>query len=151
MTPLIFGHVIMALFFSTIMRLNRVSAVAGVFVTNPVTGVPLYFAAYTIGALSLGRPMVGYADMKQDFSEAGSVEELFKLLFGQMGMPLLVGCLILGAVMAVLTYFAAYRALAAYRIAKAKKSGKRDHEWKRSPDGEWRRVCLDSNPDCRES
>lgn len=71
-------------------------AVALVWITNPITWLPMYYFAYRVGAYALGTPSFDF----DQFSEFFSVEKAMEL-----GTPLLLGCFILMNLGAVLGYF----------------------------------------------
>ncbi|QSA98671.1 DUF2062 domain-containing protein [Methylococcus sp. EFPC2] len=75
---------------------NLPISVALVWITNPLTWVPLYYLAYLVGTLALGMDHFTF----QHFSEVFSIEKAWEL-----GAPLLVGCFILMNVGAVVGYF----------------------------------------------
>lgn len=82
----------LAIFFNA----NLPISVALVWITNPLTWIPLYYIAYKVGAIALG---MTYFDF-QEFSELFSIEKVW-----QLGAPLVVGCLILMHAGSVLGYF----------------------------------------------
>jgi uncharacterized protein len=88
-------------------RVNLPVAVAATWYTNPVTALPIYFLAFKIGEAITGMggshvPHFGY-----DWRTEGLIGYPLALLqwFIQLGPSLLVGCFILGAVLATLGYF----------------------------------------------
>lgn len=83
---------VLAIYFNA----NLPIAVALVWITNPVTWLPLYYAAYEVGSLALGRGSFQF----EQFSHLFSIEKVWEL-----GAPLLLGCFILMNVGAALGYF----------------------------------------------
>ena len=77
-----------------LMRCNLAVAVALVWVSNPVTMAPLFYAAHELGAWMLDRP-------PGDFRIELSLRWLFEEL-GKVWEPLLLGCFVLGLASAVL-------------------------------------------------
>jgi uncharacterized protein (DUF2062 family) len=75
---------------------NLPIAVALVWITNPLTWVPMYYFAYELGAYILGTPVFSF----DQFSQLFSIEKAL-----QLGAPLLVGCAILMHAGSVLGYF----------------------------------------------
>ncbi|TAN46926.1 MAG: DUF2062 domain-containing protein [Methylococcaceae bacterium] len=71
-------------------------AVALVWITNPVTWLPMYYFAYWVGTLLTGRDAFAFSA----FSQVFSLETVWSL-----GAPFLLGCLILMIGGAVLGYF----------------------------------------------
>lgn len=75
---------------------NLPIAVALVWITNPLTWLPMYYFAYEVGAIALGSATFSF----EQFSEFFSIEKAMTL-----GAPLLVGCLILMHLGALIGYF----------------------------------------------
>jgi uncharacterized protein len=75
---------------------NLPIAVALVWITNPLTWLPLYYIAYEVGAIALNSATFSF----EQFSEFFDIEKVMSL-----GAPLLVGCLILMHVGALIGYF----------------------------------------------
>ena len=75
---------------------NLPIAVALVWITNPLTWIPLYYIAYQVGALAMGAPTFSF----DQFSSLFSIDKVMEL-----GTPLLLGCFILMNVGAVLGYY----------------------------------------------
>ncbi len=83
---------VLAIYFNA----NLPIAVALVWITNPVTWIPMYFVAYKAGAWVLGQGSFQF----EQFSQLFSIEKAWEL-----GAPLLLGCFILMNLGAVLGYF----------------------------------------------
>ena len=77
-----------------LMRCNIAIAVALVWVSNPITVAPLFYAAHELGARLLDRPP---GDFRIELSLRWLFEELVKVW-----EPLLLGCFVLGVASAVL-------------------------------------------------
>ena len=75
---------------------NLPIAVALVWITNPLTWLPMYYFAYEVGALAMGAATFSF----DQFSQIFSIEKVMEL-----GTPLLLGCFILMNVGGVLGYF----------------------------------------------
>lgn len=83
---------VLAIYFNA----NLPIAVALVWITNPLTWLPMYYFAYEVGARVLGSTDFSFAQ----FSELFSIEKVMEL-----GTPFLLGCFILMNLGAVLGYF----------------------------------------------
>ena len=83
---------VLAIYFNA----NLPIAVALVWITNPVTWLPMYYAAYKVGAAVLGQGSFQF----EQFSQLFSIEKALEL-----GAPLLLGCFILMNLGAALGYF----------------------------------------------
>jgi uncharacterized protein (DUF2062 family) len=83
---------VLAIYFNA----NLPIAVALVWITNPLTWLPMYYVAYKVGTLVLGMDSFDF----DQFSELFSIEKALEL-----GAPFLLGCFILMNVGAVVGYF----------------------------------------------
>jgi uncharacterized protein (DUF2062 family) len=83
---------VLAIYFNA----NLPISVALVWITNPVTWIPMYYAAYKIGAIALGQGSFQF----EQFSQLFSIQKALEL-----GAPLLLGCFILMNLGAILGYF----------------------------------------------
>lgn len=97
--------VALSLTLGRIFRFNRLAALLMVYVSNPITAVPLYWFCYQVGAVFLGADLT-----KEDFTRIFQYEsfdqwstEFFGLLV-DIGGPLLLGSLIVATVAAIVTY-----------------------------------------------
>jgi hypothetical protein len=79
------------------LRVNLPIAVALVWITNPLTMPPMFYAAYKVGAWVLNLP-------PKEINFEISIEWLMGSLNGVME-PFLLGCLIIGGSLAVAGYF----------------------------------------------
>lgn len=75
---------------------NLPIAVALVWITNPLTWVPMYYVAYWVGTLVMGQPSFGF----NEFSEFFTIDKVWEL-----GAPFLIGCFTLMNLGALLGYF----------------------------------------------
>jgi uncharacterized protein (DUF2062 family) len=89
-------HVIVAAVLALALRLNLPAAIFGTFLANPLTLVPMYWAAYRLGADLLDTPIrkVAFA-MNWDWLTTTLIP---------IWKPFLLGCLVLGATAAVIGY-----------------------------------------------
>lgn len=94
-TPPLPWQMVIAAVLAIYFNANLPISVALVWITNPVTWVPMYYLAYKLGSLVLGQ---GSFDFTQ-FSELFSIEKAWEL-----GAPLLLGCFILMNAGALLGY-----------------------------------------------
>lgn len=99
-------QMISAALLSTFLRVNLPVAVLTTLYTNPFTFVPIYILAYKIGAMFTGQTLQSLPHF--EFSWQGdwlSALPAFIDWILSLGAPLLVGLLILGAVLALASYF----------------------------------------------
>lgn len=95
-TPPLPWQMVIAAVLAIYFNANLPIAVALVWITNPVTWLPMYYAAYKVGALVLGQGSFQF----EQFSQLFSIEKAWEL-----GAPLLLGCFILMNLGAVVGYF----------------------------------------------
>lgn len=123
-TPLFGLHLIIIVFVAFVLqrvvRFNKALAVAASYANNPVTFAPIIWASYQVGAflipsaagtLNKGLPM-------PEFDWHGGIRALPRILWA-MGMPMLVGCLVLGTIMALVAYPVTYSLVKWYRRGQA--------------------------------
>ncbi len=93
--PLPFQMVIAAAI-AIIMRVNLPISVSLVWLTNPVTMPPIFYAAYKVGAFVLGQEAIS--------SDYHMTTEWFSEQLHLIWQPFLLGCLISGIISALLAY-----------------------------------------------
>jgi hypothetical protein len=81
------------------LRVNMPLAVALIFITNPLTMGPMFYACYKIGAYLLGDTTVGIGNNFQP-----SIEWLFRQI-ATIWQPLLAGSLVIGGISGLLGYW----------------------------------------------
>lgn len=90
---------------AVVFRVNLPLALLTTLYTNPLTIIPLYIVAFTLGKLLLGG---GEFIMPPDYGQEGFwpwIEALTAWMMG-LGMPLLLGLILLGALLALAAYLA---------------------------------------------
>jgi hypothetical protein len=97
MTPTFGFQMAIAIFFAYLLRKNRLAAVLGVWVTNPVTAPVIYSIEYEIGRILLDIERVS---LPTDFTW-----EAYANLGWDIMYPLWVGGLLTGVVLGTLAYF----------------------------------------------
>lgn len=93
-SPFFGFHVFIGIALAMFFRANIPVTLLVQFITNPATVVFYYPAAYMLGARLLGEPLM-YRDHLMEVMQHGGFRERFELL-GQIGMPLFLGCFIVG-------------------------------------------------------
>lgn len=100
LSPLIGLHTVLALAIAWIFRLNRLTTMSAVYVTNPVSIIPIYTFCTWVGVLILGSDIV-LTDVDWAHLTMGDLlHDLSYLL-----MPFVVGCTAVGLTAAVVCYF----------------------------------------------
>ncbi len=94
---------IIAVALAAILRGSKVAAAAATWISNPITYVPFFVFNYKVGKLVLGveEPLNLTLDL-ESFT-------YFRELGAKFAITLLTGCFIVGAILAVITYFASLK------------------------------------------
>jgi uncharacterized protein len=109
MTPTVGTQMIIVLCIAFLVRplfrFNKIAAVLTVYVTNPLTIIPIYWFNYKVGTWFIPST-VTYDDFVAivRFDSHDDWSERALSLFTELGAPLLVGCLLVAIVSSVLTY-----------------------------------------------
>jgi uncharacterized protein len=103
MTPTFGLQMLIAIFFAYLLKENRLAAIVGVWVTNPVTAPVIYAIEYELGRILLG---MHRADLPREFSVGALANMSYEIL-----APLWVGGLVAGVLCGSLAYFVALRTL----------------------------------------
>ncbi len=121
-TPTFGAQIMLYVALSTLLRANKVSGVAPLFVTNPVTVVPIYYAAWWLGAKMLGSTPEGeiptFPAPLRHPDDATWAQIGDALL--DVGAELWVGSLAMGTVAGGLCYGLTYWGVLAFRRARAR-------------------------------
>jgi uncharacterized protein (DUF2062 family) len=105
MSPLLGFHTLLGFASAWIFRLNPFAVLAGVYITNPWTIVPIYTFSTYIGAQCLGIEQIIPKIDWSDISFINLMNDLEPLL-----MPFILGTLLIGSVMSVISYIIVYLA-----------------------------------------
>jgi uncharacterized protein (DUF2062 family) len=113
-TPTIPFHTALALSLAPLLRVSVIAAYMGIWISNPLTWVPQYIAAYEVGKYLLfpGQQPLCLPD-QADFST-------FLCILWRGGLALQVGGLLLGLPTAIMTYFGTLWAVKRYRQRRVK-------------------------------
>jgi uncharacterized protein len=87
------------------LRFNKIAAVLTVYVTNPLTIIPIYWFNYQVGRWFVPSRIASedFVDIVR-FDSHDNWSERAMSLITELGAPLLVGCLLVAVVSSVLTY-----------------------------------------------
>jgi uncharacterized protein (DUF2062 family) len=97
-TPPLPWQMIIAAVLAIYFEANLPISVALVWITNPLTWIPLYYVAYALGAFLLGREGYSFDDFKSVFMSLGNAWE-------NLGAPFLLGCFAMMILCAIAGYF----------------------------------------------
>jgi uncharacterized protein (DUF2062 family) len=103
MTPTFGSQMLLAIFFAFLLKENKLAAVLGVWITNPVTAPFIYALESESGRLILGMPRVG-------LPKELTLDSL-KIMGWEVLAPLGLGSLIFGVVCAALAFALTLRAV----------------------------------------
>jgi len=125
-TPTMGAQMAIAIALAAIMRGNKAVALPVVWVTNPVTFVPLYGFCWWIGSLITGGSSTSRATVMARLREGSegffgnmlSLDFWAKLmrLMAELGVELWIGCLVAGIAAAIAGFFLTRWGVASYRV-----------------------------------
>lgn len=112
--PILGTHTALAFGLAWVFRVNPMIAFGGSFVNNPWTIAPIFFGSYYLGTFITGAEK---KEINVQFSNLNwhAIIELVKVL----GIPYVVGGLVLGAAASLTTYFIMLRMVTIYRARAA--------------------------------
>jgi uncharacterized protein (DUF2062 family) len=113
MTPTFGFQMIIAAFAATIFRENRLAAILGVWVTNPFTAPFIYVGEYEVGRLLMQLERVSFV---ANFSFSSLLDLSRDILY-----PVTLGSLVVGPLIAFLTYTITLRAIPSLKAIKLKR------------------------------
>ena len=130
-TPTLGFQIGIYLAFATLLRANKISGIPVLFISNPVTAVPLYYFCWRVGHAIMhggqgseaeGLEIIGYLEAAggAEGVEWGQLAtaEFWQTIWGTlvaMGSELWIGSLVIGVVSSIPAYFLTRWAIAAYR------------------------------------
>lgn len=131
-TPTIGLQIVIYVTLATLLRANKVAGIPILFISNPVTAVPLYWFCWRVGALALGSSADAssfqaleerLAGAEANAAETSLLAEMWSAEFWQdvgqvlmdLGLELWAGSLVVGFAMAIPSYFLTLWAVSAYR------------------------------------
>ncbi len=100
MSPLLGIHTLLGLLVASLLKLNRLVTIVGVYVTNPWTIIPIYTFGTWVGMKLLGVDgivsNINWSNLSMN-NVAGELKELL--------MPFITGTFFIGAISSVASYF----------------------------------------------
>ena len=126
-TPTIGVQMALVVFLAWLLRANKVVGLPVVWVSNPVTFIPIYFPSYVIGAMLMGRHLRGDGKdpamrlewWKQLGDPPEGMLDTFRFYWQKLEViagPLWLGCFVVGSVLALLSYFIVFHTVRGYRL-----------------------------------
>jgi uncharacterized protein len=111
MTPAMGFHTVIAVFFATLFKWNKISAALAVWITNPFTAPVIYSFTYIVGAKSMG--LTRAYKLSDGLSSSTFIEMIKKTpeIFGAMT----IGGFIIGIPLSLVGYYFIYSAISRYQ------------------------------------
>lgn len=129
-TPTVGIQMIVVIMLALVIPMNRLAALIVIYISNPLTMIPMYYLEYVIGLQILGDQAMNYDAFLEFFNEILEIanRETFwsatRVFLEQLGYPVLkalvLGGTILGILTAVPTYPLTLRWVKGYREARKK-------------------------------
>lgn len=124
--PLIGFQMALSVFLAWLFRANKLVGIPLVWISNPVTIVPIYYPCYWVGCKLLGTPVVSdeWARLKvhwQTLQADPTTQWSNKVRFWwdsflDFAGPLGLGCLLVATIFGIVSYYASLFAIRAYRL-----------------------------------
>lgn len=124
--PLIGFQMALSVFLAWLLRANKLVGIPLVWISNPVTIVPIYYPCYWIGCKILSTPVVTdeWSNLKVNWqtlqadpsAQWGSKVRFWWDSFFDFAGPLGLGCLVVGTTVGVIAYYGSLFAIRYYRI-----------------------------------
>lgn len=105
-TPTVGIQITLVVLLGTLMRANRIAAVAMTWISNPVTMIPMYYGYYRFGLFLLGRGGIDRAEFEAlcRLDDGRSSWQFIADIFRELGAPLWVGSLVIAVVVTAPVY-----------------------------------------------
>lgn len=119
-TPLLGLHLViivcLAFLLQRIVRFNKALAITTSYLSNPLTFAPILWASYEVGAglVPAGAGKFNPQELPRAFDWRGGIQSIPEYLMG-IGLPMLLGSVILGGCLALVTYPVALALVTWYR------------------------------------
>lgn len=118
-TPTIGFQMALVFALSWLFRANKLVGIPLVWISNPATIVPIYYPCYWVGLKLLGMPGKDWEWWQSLGSPPGEwwpKVQFYANAFWEIAAPLWLGCLVVGGILAVVSYFASYYTICWYRM-----------------------------------
>ncbi len=130
MTPLIGFQMMITIFLAWLLRANKLVGIPLVWISNPVTFIPIYYPCYRLGCLLLGETVVNekWSKLGTEWNELigdpattwgiwwEGLTDIWWEGLTDFIAPLCLGCLVVGTVLAILSYYVSLYAIRSYRL-----------------------------------
>lgn len=115
-TPTVGIHMVLVIGICLMLRANKVAGLIAVYLSNPITMVPMYWFAYWVGSRILDQELT-YAELRSILNYQGwdGLKAAFWRICVEFAGPMWLGGLLLAIVHAIPGYYAARWAIERYR------------------------------------
>ena len=159
MTPTMGVQMLIAIALAAVLGQSKIAGGLGVWISNPLTALPLYLTTYRVGKWSLaalGHPVhnLGSSLEFQRFMEQLTVSGVALSAIQTSGVSAFwhesrsffllafLGGGILAVPLAITGYWLTYQSVIAYRLKVRHRRANRLHKWKWNPHDGWHRVSV---------
>ena len=126
MTPFMGFQMLIAVFFATLFKANKISAAAAVWISNPLTAPVLYSITYLTGAKICGFSKINTPPPYLDTSTLWALLQRTPHVLTMM----IVGGVVLGLPLAIAGFFFSYQAVSKYQLEIKQKLRRKKHKKK---------------------
>jgi len=126
-TPTMGIQLVLAALMATWLRASRLSAMLTVYITNPLSMGPIYSFTYWVGTHILGGPARGAQELERTLGAEEWVDGVVRLFKAgaDLALPLWVGGIAVGLVLALPTYAVVLRLVLGHRMLRESKRMRR--------------------------
>jgi uncharacterized protein (DUF2062 family) len=129
MTPTVGLQMLMVLVIHTLLRANRLAGIVMVYISNPLTIIPIYWLDYLIGSFFMGKELVSYEEFAVRMGTATELMGRWEFwaatkklaeLGANLAVPTFTGGVLLGLVLAVPLYPLTLAAARRHRLRRSR-------------------------------
>lgn len=118
LTPTIGMQMVISAIVATFCGANRIAAISMVYITNPLTAIPVYTSIYYFGSFLLGIEHQGFSRVLKKIISQDNTLDKFKMIVSSgwaIQLPLWFGAVIVGAACAIPSYILVKRMVIRHR------------------------------------
>ena len=118
-TPTVGFQMLLVVFLAWLFRANKVIGIPLVWISNPATMVPIYYAGYRLGTIMLGWKVVGkdwWNELAKPTVGGWELVGLYWRKFWEISTPLWAGSLVISLVLGYISYHVSHYMICAYRM-----------------------------------
>ncbi|WP_157665247.1 DUF2062 domain-containing protein [Mariniblastus fucicola] len=128
-SPLFGLQMVINVVLAWVLRANKLVGIPIVWITNPVTIVPVFFPCYVLGCWITGAPIMKgkFASIHQSWKtladdSSARIGDYFQFVwqqFSEIAVPLCIGCTTVGITLAIVVYYISFALIRKYRASHA--------------------------------